>query len=223
MNNNFPHFNYIITSNFDDKVYIGTTYKSIEERLKEHYKKSKSNKRNYLHNAIRKYGIENFNIKLLAIFDNKKDAYVNETVLIKELNSKAPLGYNETDGGDCGPLVIRLSQELINNVLIDFCNNISMKDISIKYNISKSSVFDITRLRFSKTHKVEQGLLETLQQIKAKSNKKKRMTKENIVYIFELYQTKTMAEISELLGFCINTIWNVLHKNVGNGISSRVV
>ena len=56
---------YKITNLINNKIYIGKTNRTIEERFKEHcneYKKERSEKRP-LYNAMNKYGIENFKIE----------------------------------------------------------------------------------------------------------------------------------------------------------------
>lgn len=46
-----------------------------------------------------KYGLENFETEILAIVDNREDAWKLEQKYIKELNTKTPNGYNICDGG----------------------------------------------------------------------------------------------------------------------------
>ena len=57
---------YKITNTINNKVYIGKTVASIEERWKEHchdYKRHRCEKRP-LYAAMRKYGVEHFQIEL---------------------------------------------------------------------------------------------------------------------------------------------------------------
>ena len=53
-------FIYKITNNINDKVYVGQTAGTLEERFKQHKKKINSEDRKTypLYNAMRKYGIE---------------------------------------------------------------------------------------------------------------------------------------------------------------------
>ena len=53
---------YKIVNNLNQKIYIGKTNRSIEERFKEHIRKANQNIDRPLYRAIRKYGIENFTI-----------------------------------------------------------------------------------------------------------------------------------------------------------------
>jgi len=56
----------------------------------------------YLRRAIHKYGRENFCRETLAIFSTLQEGLVMEQFWIHELGSKAPNGYNLTDGGEGG-------------------------------------------------------------------------------------------------------------------------
>lgn len=89
---------YKIVNNINDKVYIGKTYNTIENRWKEHcndYKKRKNENRP-LYSAINKYGIENFHIELIEETNNPEE---REKYWI-EYYSSFKYGYNATKGGD---------------------------------------------------------------------------------------------------------------------------
>jgi group I intron endonuclease len=93
---------YLIKNKINNKIYIGKTKKKIEIRFHEHHKSAKRNDTNsILHKAIRKYGIDNFEIKLIC-FCNNNIANENEKKYINENNSFYPHGYNLTKGGDGG-------------------------------------------------------------------------------------------------------------------------
>jgi len=53
----------------------------------------------YLHKSIRKYGVENFRVEQIGS-GTREQALAMEQLWIAELNTKAPNGYNLTDGGD---------------------------------------------------------------------------------------------------------------------------
>ena len=92
---------YKITNLINNKIYVGKTTKSINKRFSEHVKESKNllSKR-YLCSAIRKYGKENFSIETIQLCESIEKLNKSEIYWIKELNSKAPNGYNLTNGGD---------------------------------------------------------------------------------------------------------------------------
>ena len=90
---------YKITNTINNKLYIGCTIKSIEERFLEHVSRSKNSKYTYkLHNAINKYGSDNFIIEEL-IQCTIDEMYFLEVEYIEKYNSFNN-GYNSTLGGE---------------------------------------------------------------------------------------------------------------------------
>ena len=91
---------YIIKNYCNEKVYIGQTSYSIQERFSEHMKPSTIKKKGTykLYKAIAKYGKENFYIELLEETTPDK---LNETEIhyIEKFDSYKN-GYNSTNGGD---------------------------------------------------------------------------------------------------------------------------
>ena len=89
---------YQIINDINDKVYIGKTQRSLEERFQEHCKdayKERIEKRP-LYDAIQKYGVEHFHIELLEETTKPEE---REIFWIKEKQSYEN-GYNATLGGD---------------------------------------------------------------------------------------------------------------------------
>ena len=90
---------YKIINNINDKVYIGQTQRSIQERWKEHLKESNSTRVNHpIYRAMRKYGNEHFNIVEIEQIDNDL-LNQREQYWIEQYNSYNN-GYNATLGGD---------------------------------------------------------------------------------------------------------------------------
>lgn len=92
---------YVITCLINNKKYVGFTKRSIATRWKEHIKYSKIND-TALYNAMRKYGVQNFNIE--SIYQSKDINHtfeVMEQYFIIEYNSRTDsgYGYNSVDGG----------------------------------------------------------------------------------------------------------------------------
>lgn len=92
---------YKIVNEINGKVYIGQSI-HIEQRIKEHFYKAKCEKdisyNSILHQAIRKYGTENFSWEVLEEcsvedIDKKEQYYINK------YNSLSPYGYNILKGG----------------------------------------------------------------------------------------------------------------------------
>ena len=67
---------YKITNIKTNKIYIGQTNKSPEDRLNEHIMNAENGKIFHLSKAIRKYGKENFIIETIDYAFNKND--INE-------------------------------------------------------------------------------------------------------------------------------------------------
>jgi len=96
---------YKITNKINNKIYVGQTHHPIEKRLNGHFRHARSlkKKNNYIHNAINKYGEENFVIELLDTAETKEEMDAKEIFWIKELNStNKEIGYNLMYGGGNG-------------------------------------------------------------------------------------------------------------------------
>ena len=96
-------FIYKITNDVNQKVYIGMTERTIEERFKEHcydYKRRSFEKRP-LYAAMKKYGTEHFHVELIEETNNPEE---REQFWIRYYNSYVGFsncqGYNATLGGD---------------------------------------------------------------------------------------------------------------------------
>lgn len=85
---------YQITNNLNKKQYIGQSI-DIENRILSHFR-TKDNC--YIHQAIQKYGKENFSYKIIEIC-SKDELDEREKYYIKKYNTLRPNGYNLTEGG----------------------------------------------------------------------------------------------------------------------------
>jgi group I intron endonuclease len=81
------------------KRYIGITIRSLNERWRVHRANAKRSN-GYLQNAINKYGADNFKVTALVIANDYEYLKELERKAIAVFNTKAPHGYNMTDGGD---------------------------------------------------------------------------------------------------------------------------
>jgi len=102
------HYIYKITNLINNKVYIGKTSRTVKERFEEHLQASKKDTRP-LYNAMRKYGVENFKVKIIEVCSSNEEANEREMYWIKKYNSFVEFensnGYNCTLGGDGMPLI----------------------------------------------------------------------------------------------------------------------
>jgi hypothetical protein len=130
---------YKIINKDTGKMYIGQTIQDLEERWRGH-RSSKSNCR-YLKYAIKKYGIHNFEFKLICIcFDNDMDKF--ENYYIKKYNTLVPNGYNLREGGNGGrhneETKQKISETLKNKKIVKLFTEEVKKKISeklIKYRV----------------------------------------------------------------------------------------
>lgn len=93
---------YLITNTLNNKVYVGKTVTTVAERYSKHLWSAKNEFDNCaIHHAMKKYGIEYFNVQELEKCDinliNEREQY-----WIQYYNSYIN-GYNETLGGDGNP------------------------------------------------------------------------------------------------------------------------
>lgn len=99
---------YLIENSITNDRYIGYTAGSEQKRFVRHKNNAKKGYQTLLHRAMRKYGIENFNISIL----DKDGDYNDEVKWIFELQPE----YNMTKGGEGGdtsssPRFIKSMQE----------------------------------------------------------------------------------------------------------------
>jgi group I intron endonuclease len=84
---------YALQNKINNKIYIGQTTKSVEDRLRDHKIRNSA-----IGNAIRKYGLENFDIRSIECAEEHLD--FEEIKLIYQLNTLVPNGYNLETGGN---------------------------------------------------------------------------------------------------------------------------
>lgn len=97
-------FIYKITNTVNNKIYVGKTTQTIEQRFKEHKKNVKADtKQSKLYSAMKHYGVNNFIIEELDTATSTEELNEKEKYWIKELNSRdSDIGYNISAGGDGG-------------------------------------------------------------------------------------------------------------------------
>ncbi len=87
---------YVLENTINDKLYVGQTVNSFEDRFKSHQKLNSS----LISRSICKYGWDNFNQYMYIIPENLLDYF--EIEMIKKTNSLFPIGYNLEAGGRGG-------------------------------------------------------------------------------------------------------------------------
>ena len=109
---------YRILNKLTKKCYIGETKcKDVIWRWNQHKQKIEINKGcPALRDAVKKYGIDNFEFSVLIIcFDDERFKY--EIEYIKKYNSVVPNGYNITNGGEGGGFQGKTHTEEVKNII----------------------------------------------------------------------------------------------------------
>jgi group I intron endonuclease len=92
---------YRVTCLATNKIYIGKTVSSLENRKREHVYAARDKRYNSaFHAAIRKYGMENFVWEIVEKVLFAESLIAIERHYIKLYDCMAPNGYNLTAGGD---------------------------------------------------------------------------------------------------------------------------
>ena len=90
---------YKITNDVNDKIYIGKTTKSLEERIKGHRRALKHGVDYHLYRAMRKYGWEKFHFSVIEECDDIDTLNELESKYIAQFNT-IEAGYNMVPGGE---------------------------------------------------------------------------------------------------------------------------
>lgn len=95
---------YTITNRTNHKQYVGQTVQPIEIRWTQHVSDalSKTGRCLALHNAIRKYGRDAFDVEAVIACDDQAELDRVEVMAIQAGNTLAPHGYNLRTGGGHG-------------------------------------------------------------------------------------------------------------------------
>jgi len=102
---------YKITNLINDKIYVGQTSKTIDQRFLAHLKMAKKKVNRHLYDAMNHHGYDNFKIEEIETVSDKISADIREIFWISDLNSLSPNGYNMTIGGGGGNTLASWSDE----------------------------------------------------------------------------------------------------------------
>lgn len=91
---------YMYTNRLDGKRYIGKST-DIEARRQKHLRNAKDGRESYFYNALRKYGLKQFDFEVLEEC-SEEELNEREKHYIDLYNTLYPNGYNLTPGGDGG-------------------------------------------------------------------------------------------------------------------------
>jgi group I intron endonuclease len=113
---------YKVTNKESSKVYVGITTKSLEDRKKDHLKKSKNGKSYAFQNAIATYGVDNFRWEQIDTAVTTDELAAKEKEYILKYNSKEE-GYNSDCGGGIQKTVYQY--DFITGKLVDKYTNLT--------------------------------------------------------------------------------------------------
>jgi len=91
---------YLVRNKVNMKGYIGCTNFTLERRRLEHEKSAGNGSKTAFHRALRKYGPDAFEWKVIMKCEDENDLNESEIASIATLGTKTPNGYNMTDGGE---------------------------------------------------------------------------------------------------------------------------
>lgn len=94
-----------MTNLINSKIYIGQTINTLEYRKNQHFREARSKRRNtvYFHNALNKYGYDNFIFEEIDCADTQEELDEKERYWIKYYDSNNKnKGYNLDSGGQSG-------------------------------------------------------------------------------------------------------------------------
>lgn len=156
---------YKITNKVNNKVYIGQTRYTLEFRWRQHQHKKDNT---YFHNAIHKYGIENFELEILEecdieLLNSKEMFYIAKYDSFKN-------GYNLTIGGDGNRRLLLDSQ--YDEIKELYLSGFSSNKIATLYKVDKGTIVKIlksldVKLRSNKLNINNQEFLELVEDYKS--------------------------------------------------------
>lgn len=140
---------YKITNNVNSKIYVGITSQPIQKRFNNHKAQSKRKNNIKFYHAIRKYGIQNFEIQKIDVANNLESACKKERQYISKYDS-IKLGYNTAPGGLARGNHTEASKKKIS--LANTGNKRPDVTLLLKGKPSRQNFSDLTRLKMAISH-----------------------------------------------------------------------
>lgn len=128
-------FIYIIRNTINNKVYIGQTRTSVEQRWKEHLRHAQYGKQ-IINRAMKKYGVDKFYIEMLETCD-LEDLDYKEMYYIELYNSTdKSKGYNASIGGNT-PRFKRKILSISDLINLYINKKFTLEEIAKKFEVSR--------------------------------------------------------------------------------------
>ena len=185
---------YKIENKINGKIYVGQTTRTLQERMGEHLR---NNRNYYIDNAIKKYGIDAFEITILEICDTLEKLNEREIFWIKEFNCKIPNGYNLTDGGRNFSGYIPTQEQRARRSKMQTGRKAS-KETCLKRSESLKGhvVTEETRLKLSKAHTGKVMSAEARANM-SKARKGKKLSESHKIHLAESAKNKRAVRCIE--------------------------
>lgn len=182
------YFIYKVTNQVNNKIYIGATTKSIEDRQKDHLKKVTKGKSYAFQNAIATYGIDNFKWEQIDTAITKDELAKKEKEYILEYNSKEK-GYNSDSGGGIQKTVYQYN--IKTGKLVNKYSNLTLA----------GAVFGLSKQDLSKVCKGFYWTYDYIDKfVPLNDKRKKKVCQYNLQGEF-IKEFKSVAEASRQTGF----------------------
>lgn len=164
---------YKITNLINQKSYIGLTHRTPELRWKEHIDITYGEKgrRHHLHNAILKYGLENFEFKILE--EVSEDELNNREKYWIKYYDTYDNGYNETYGGEGA---IKYDY---NNFLTMWNEGFTVNEIAEEHGCNRNTVYYALS-------KIEGWKEEALLRREENNRKALNISRSNLIEVYDL-------------------------------------
>lgn len=197
-------------------MYIGQS-KDVHKRFLSHIN-GKKNEISIIHNAIEKYGVENFEIETIEKdIENYND---REKYWIDYYNSTdRRFGYNILKGGEEPPIyygedstLCKYSNDIVDSIRFDIANtDMRLKDIAKKHNVKEQYVSLLNRGIIRPSNKYTYPIRD----LKNKILEQEQV--DDVVYLLK-YTAKSVSEISKDTELAKITIYYI---NIGEHAKSR--
>lgn len=182
---------YKITNTVNNKIYIGITSRTVEERFYEHKYRITERIHLHLYASMQKYGADKFTVSILESSNTLEELFKQERFWISKLNSNNPsFGYNNTNGGE-GFEKIETDDNQILKLYKENRSYIKTADI---LNYSPSTV---RRRLQAMGEKLDRGYSDYSEEV------------------IKLYQTPyTISDICKILNISNKTVMKILNENL---------
>lgn len=126
---------YKISNTINEKVYIGVTSRTIEERFKEHKYRIEERNNIHLYQAMKKYGADKFYIEQIDTANTIEEMYQKEKYYIQKYDSFNN-GYNLTLGGE-GVTKLALDEQYI---VEQYLNGKTSNELAQELDVSSNTI-----------------------------------------------------------------------------------